>query len=237
MINRRVSMKKNVLLFIVGIIFTMFVACVKQESNMVKNQEDDISNKGTITFTNIEKVKLEEYYDDDYWVFILYVDEKNGMSRKEIYNKFLGSKFDEPSYLGSGLIVGTAKEILDLQAVEGLDITLTEFVYENCFIDREYIANFEAEKDNVMVHLDGIKPSEADMILDNYEVIGVIEDYLYDDINSEYIILNVNKDELQELFENDIVIGMRKRLLIGNNKQFARINEYIDNSEDAWPEK
>lgn len=230
-------MKKSILVFIVGIIFTMFIACGKQESNMVKEQEVDISNKGTITFTNIEKVKLEEYYDDDYWVFILYVGEKNGVSRKEIYNKFLDSKFDEASYLGSGLIVGTAKEILDLQPVEGLDITLTEYINEYYIVDEAYIDKFEAEKDTVYVHLNDVKPSEADFILNNYDVVEISEDYFYGNDKEVYVCVNVTKDELKQLYNDERVAGMRKRMEIDEDKQVDCINGRIDNYPFDWLEK
>ena len=120
----------------------------------------------------------------------------------------------------------------------GLDIVMTEFVYENYIVDEEYIEKFEADKDTILVHLNGIEPSKAYTILDNYEVRYISEDYMYDDVYGVYIALNVNKEELKALYYDDIVAGMRKRMVINEGlHHFATINTYIDNYPFEWPKK
>ena len=230
-------MKKMLTFIIIGLLMMILVACKSNESNDSSIHKQMDNSKGTISYTNVEKSKLEEYYDDDYWVFILYVDEKNGISRKQIYDKFLNSKFDENSYLGCGLIVGTAKEILDLKPVEGLDITLTEYVNEYYIVDEAYIDKFEAEKDTVYVHLNDVKPSEADFILDNYDVVEISEDYFYGNDKEVYVCVNVTKDELKQLYNDERVAGMRKRMEIDEGKQVDCLNGRIDNYPFDWPEK
>jgi len=219
-------------------LMVLSTACKEQKAiDHGKIQESSTDNKGSITFTNIERSQLEEDYNSDYWVFTFYVEEKSGMSRREIYDRFLNGKFNEVSYLSGGMIVGTAKDILDLKSVEGMDIVMTEYFYENYFVDKEYIEKFEADTDIIYVNLKDISAEKAYEVLGDYEIIDVIIDHSIEGINREYVKVKVNKEELGELFDNDSVACMRKRRDIGVNQHAAWINDYVDNSEGGWPEK
>lgn len=244
------------ILITILLVFAAILTACKSEKNNKEIVTDETLNPGSITFADVKEEDLEKYYDDIYSVFIFEVTATTDVSRTEIYEKLLEGKFDKDKYLGSGLIIGTAKEMLDLKPAQGLDIVLREYVYENYTVTEEYVKKFEAEKDTVKLYVNYIEQeSDSELtdeelekirnenerrkqnIIDNYDVVYISNDGFYPDNYGIYIELNVNKEELEALYKDENVKGMRKQLWVEPQNQRRVINTYIDNFPIIWPEK